>query len=30
LTVPFQQFEPMGVAERLGDLSKTGEYALFA
>jgi hypothetical protein len=24
----FQQFEPMGVAERLGDLGKTGEYAL--
>jgi hypothetical protein len=24
----FQQLEPMGVGERLGDLGKTGEYAL--
>src|SRR6516162_4117548 len=25
----FEQFEPMAVAERLCDLSETGEYALF-
>ena len=25
----FQQFEPMGVAERLGDLGKTGKDTLF-
>ena len=25
----FEQFEPMGMTERLGDLGETGEYALF-
>ena len=25
----FEQFEPMGVAERLRDLGEAGEYALF-
>ena len=28
LTEMFEQFETMCVAERLGDLSETGEYAL--